>query len=113
MLIYEVNLEVKEEAKFGFAGWLPDHIDKILKCEGFKAAQWFFRNHEEEGKDPDGSQLWTIQYIVDDQKSLDNYLKNHAEKMRKEALDKFGDKFSASRRVLHLLSVAGDFGQLE
>ncbi len=23
MLVYEVNLEVKEEAKFGFAGWLP------------------------------------------------------------------------------------------
>ncbi len=111
MLIYEVNLEVKEEAKFGFAGWLPGHIDKILKFEGFKAAQWFFRNHEDEGREPDGSQLWTIQYIVEDQKNLDEYLQKHAEKMRQEALDKFGDKFTASRRVLHLLSVAGaDFG---
>ncbi len=111
MLVYEVNLEVKEEAKFGFAGWLPGHIDEMLKFEGFKAAQWFFRNHEEEGREPNGTQLWTIQYIVESPKNLDDYLKNKAQKMRDEAEKKFGDNFSATRRVLHLLSVAGaDFG---
>jgi hypothetical protein len=103
MLVYEVNLEVKEEAKFAFAG----HIDQMLKFEGFKAAQWFFRNHEEEDREPDGSQLWTIQYIIESKDNLETYLKRHAPKMREEALTKFGDKFSATRRVLHLLSVAG------
>ena len=107
MLVYEVNLEVKEEAKFAFAGWLPGHIDQMLKFDGFKAAQWFFRNHEEEEREPDNTQLWTIQYVIESKENLEAYLKKHAPKMREEALTKFGDKFSATRRVLHLLSVAG------
>lgn len=107
MLIYEVNLEVEEDAKFGFAGWLPGHIDQILKLPGFRGAQWFFRNHQDEDRPPADTVLWTIQYIIDDQKHLDDYLADQAPKLRQEAIDKFGDKFKASRRVLRLLHVAG------
>lgn len=105
MLIYEVNIEVQEEAKFGFAGWLPGHIEEVLKSPGFKGAQWFFRNHEEEGREPSSSVLWTVQYIVEDRQHLDAYLRERGPSLRQEAVDRFDGKFTITRRVLHLLNV--------
>ena len=107
MFIYEVNLDVDEEIKFGFAGWLTDHIQAMLTNDGFKVAYWFFRRPEDEGLSDTTKTLWTIQYVVEDRKSLDAYLSGKAEAMRKETLDRFGDKFAATRRVLNLLSAAG------
>lgn len=107
MLIYEVNLEVDDEAKFSFAGWLPEHIKRMLEIDGFKAAYWFYRNADDEGREASGDTLWTIQYLIENRSKLDHYLNHEAEEMRKEAVDKFGEKFKASRRVLNLLSVAG------
>ena len=31
---------------------------------------------------------------------MKNYLDNYAQKMRAEAIEKFGDKFSATRRIM-------------
>ena len=107
MLIYEVNLEVDDDINFKMAGWLPEHIDAILKNKGFQSAHWYFRKPEDEGAKPNNKTLWSIHYLVEDRESLDNYLNNHAAKMREEGIKKFGDKFSANRRVLNLLSVAG------
>jgi hypothetical protein len=107
MLIYEVNLEVDEDINYRYAGWLPEHINKMLKFKGFQAAYWFFRKPEDEGRKPTAKTLWTIQYVVQDRQCLDEYLTNHANGMRKEALDNFGTKFKAERRILNLLSAAG------
>jgi len=107
MLVYEVNLEVEPEINFAYAGWLPEHIDRMLKFNGFKAAYWFFRNPEDEGREPTDKKLWTIHYLVEDRESLDDYLRNHAKTMRQEAVEKFGTKFRSNRRILGLLSVAG------
>jgi hypothetical protein len=107
MLIYEVNLELDEDINFKVAGWLTEHIDKMLAFKGFKVAQWFFRRPEDEGRPDTKKTLWTIQYLVEDRASLDAYLNEHAEKMRADAVNQFGDKLSANRRVLNLLSVAG------
>lgn len=106
MLIYEVNLEVDEEINYKVAGWLTEHIEKMLKIKGFQVAQWFFRLPEDEGRS-DKKTLWTIQYLVEDRASLDDYLKNQAETIRSEAVQLFGDKLSANRRILQLLQVAG------
>ncbi|HEY9785347.1 MAG TPA: DUF4286 family protein [Candidatus Obscuribacterales bacterium] len=113
MLIYEVNLEVKEEAKYSFAGWLPEHIHKVLETKGFQGAHWFFRNASEEGRTDDGTILWTIHYLVENQQSLDEYLSNRAPEVQKEAIDRFGDQFKANRRVLHLLSIAAPTANAE
>lgn len=107
MLIYEVNLDVDDEVKFSFAGWLPEHIQAMLKIEGFQVAYWFFRKPEDEGMQDRTRTLWTIHYVIEERRHLDDYLSNKAEMMRKEAVERFGDKFIASRRILHLLSAAG------
>ena len=107
MLIYEVNLEVADEINFKVAAWLSEHINKMLTFKGFKIAQWFFRKPEDEGRDATDVTLWTIQYLVEDRPSLDEYFSQHAVKVREEAEEKFGDKLVVTRRVLQLLSVAG------
>jgi hypothetical protein len=106
MLIYEVNLEVEDDAAAAYAGWLADHIQKMLTFKGFTSAQWFFRLPEEEGREATSKKLWTVQYMVESTESLEEYFQQHAEATRKEAEDRFGGKFKAERRVLHLLSVA-------
>ncbi|MBI5172405.1 MAG: DUF4286 family protein [Candidatus Obscuribacter sp.] len=108
MIIYEVNLEVDESIKFKYAGWLPAHIEKMMTMPGFMNAYWFFREPQFEGKDPNKT-LWTIQYFLKDQESLDQYLNNQAKAMRQEALDLFGaEHFKAERRVLYPLAGAGE-----
>lgn len=106
MLIYEVNLTVNDEIASVYAGWLADHIQRMMKFKGFSGAQWFFRLPEEEKPELKDKKLWTIQYLVDSPESLDEYLTQHAEAMRKEASDRFGERFTSERRILHLLSVA-------
>ncbi|MBX9696435.1 MAG: DUF4286 family protein [Cyanobacteria bacterium] len=106
MIIYEVNLEVDDDINHKMAGWLPGHIEKLCTMKGFNGAHWYFRRPEDEGKQT-GRTLWTIHYLVESRQDLDNYLNGHAESMRQEAFDKFGDKFSASRRILNLLTIAG------
>ena len=116
LLIYEVNLEVDEDINFKVAGWLTEHINKMLTFKGFNMAQWFFRKPEDEGRPHINKTLWTIQYLVEDRASLDAYLNEHAPTMREETVNKFGDKITSTRRVLQLLTVAGlppEFAGLE
>src|SRR5271170_1524011 len=113
MLIYEVNLEVDEDINYKVAGWLSGHIEKMLTLKGFKVANWFFRKPEDENSKVTNKILWTIQYVVEDRPSLDNYLKEHAEQIRKEVNDQFGEKIQANRRVLYLLNILGSPNDLE
>ncbi len=107
MIIYEVNLEVDEDIDYKMAGWLPEHIQKLLSFSGFKSAYWYFRTPEDEGLVEAGKTLWTIHYVIESRQHLDAYLNGPAEQVRAEALEKFGDKFRATRRILNLLAMAG------
>ena len=101
MIIYEVNLTVEPEIADGYGSWLEPHIEEILGLPGFEGGIWLSRDPEAE--DPPGRKLWTIQYFLKNRKSLDDYLQQHAPRFRKQALDRFGDKFQAKRRVLELV----------
>ena len=99
-LIYEVNLEVLHTIAPDFSAWLGKHIQEMLRLEGFVSAQWYSRqNLDESNHDP--VQLWTIHYQLQDRAAYDQYVTNHAEKMRAEGLDLFSGQFQASRRILY------------
>jgi hypothetical protein len=101
VLIYEVNLEVDADIRSAFAEWLPGHIQQILQLEGFRKARWFSRNPADEGLSDTSKTLWTIHYEIDQRKNLDDYLIHHAARMRQDAIDRFSDRFKASRRILN------------
>jgi uncharacterized protein DUF4286 len=98
MIVYEVNLDVRDDVHAAFRTWLTGHIDEILALPGFVSAEVL------EVRDPPapvGRRALTVQYRLDDAASLDRYFAEHAPRMREEGLRRFGDAFTATRRVLH------------
>ena len=89
MIIYEVNLLVDDAIDNEFEPWLRAHVEEMLGFEGFATAEIL---KQQPGDVPDaeaGKQYWTVLYRVVDRSSLDNYLTEHAMRMRQEGLTRF------------------------
>lgn len=127
MTIYEVNIRILAEAADEYAEWLDDHIRQILKIEGFVSAEWFEVEEDQEVRAleqavrqavrldesvpvelreaaamPIETRLFTVHYRLRDRQSLEHYLEFHAPAMRRDGVERFGDKFSATRRVMQV-----------
>ena len=96
MIIYEVNLKLDPDIVIEFDEWLDLHIQQMLQFEGFKSAKKLNSIEDEQF-------FLTVQYKIESQEDLDRYFRNHAEQMRQEGLDKFGEKFKAHRRIMKTL----------
>lgn len=97
MVVYEVNLAVDADAAEAYAAWLAPHIDEVLAVPGFLSADWL--EVEADGS-ADGRRQWVVQYRVESREALEAYLREHAERLRGDGLERFGGRFEASRRVL-------------
>ncbi|MGN6152886.1 MAG: DUF4286 family protein [Lysobacteraceae bacterium] len=96
-VIYEVNVEVDAAAHDAYRVWLRDHVAEILGLPGFKGAKVF------DVLDPPaaaGRIGLCVQYTLQAQAALDDYLRDHAPRLRADGVARFGDRFQASRRVL-------------
>ncbi len=93
-IIYEVNLEVDSSIKQAFLAWLKKHIKDMLSIDGFLAATLLKEKHA--GDSP----IWSVRYEVASLEHLQLYFKTQAERMRQDGLDRFGDSFAASRKIL-------------
>lgn len=100
MIIYEVNLIIQPQIWSQYTTWLAKHIEEILLIKGFEWADIF------QILEPEADQAGQIcvQYHLTNHKALKLYTKQHAAEMRQQAIDLFGDQFSASRRVLQAIS---------
>ena len=98
-VIFEVNLTFQKSIEKDFRAWLTGHVDDVLAIEGFISAQWFETLPLPSTENSETS-TWTMQYHMKNQAALDHYLENHAARLRQPAIDKFGTKFQATRRVL-------------
>lgn len=129
MTIYEVNIRVLSESFEEYAEWLDGHIREMLELDGFIAANWLEVEEDEEAKEleeavrqavrldesvpaelreaaatPVNTRLLTIQYRLRDRESLDRYFADHAQRMRQDGKERFGDMFAATRRIMHLVN---------
>ena len=95
MIIYEVNLSISKTIYKDFEKWLSIHIDKMLTFDGFNE----YRIYNISSGDID-NKLLCVHYYVQTRKDLNNYFKNYSKSMKKNGLDKFGDNYTASRRIL-------------
>lgn len=97
MLVYEVNVAVDAELRDAYLAWLHPHIDEICALDGFTGAACF------EVRDPlpdPGRVAFCVQYRLVDEAALEAYLREHAPRLRADGVARFGDRFSATRRVL-------------
>jgi len=102
MIIYEVNLIVKQKIADDYADWLGPHIEEMLALPGFESAEWLedVDYDVDEGADP----RWVIHYRLRSHDDFVRYEQEHAEQMRAEGLERFGTKFEATRRILRVRS---------
>jgi hypothetical protein len=97
MIVYEVNLDVRADVYADYRAWLAAHVGEILALPGFVSAEVF------DVRDPapaDGRRALTVCYRIADAASLDRYFAEHAPRMREDGKRRFGDAFTATRRVL-------------
>jgi len=92
MVLYEVNLSIDASVYDDYLQWLKLHIAEILKINGFVGAKTYFLQE-------DTHQVIVV-YKIKSQADLTNYLENHAAHFRQDALNRFGEKVKATRRIL-------------
>ena len=100
MIVYEVNIEVRDETYADYRAWLTSHVEHMLALPGFLAAEIL------EQRDPPptrGTRALNVQYRLVDEGALQRYLTEHAPRMREQGVRRFGDAFSAMRRVLAVI----------
>lgn len=96
MIIYEVNLLIDPEISESYLVWLAPHVDDMLNFTGFVSAELFEVETDEKWC------AYCVQYRVESRAHLQNYFDTHAAAMRDDGICRFGDKFTASRRILQL-----------
>lgn len=95
-IIYEVNVLVKREIEADYRAWLQDHVAEIVTLPGFLDAQTF-DVQQDAGND---AVAICMQYRLESQAAFDDYLAQHAPRLRADGIARFGDRFTATRRVL-------------
>ncbi len=97
MIVYEVRASVEPEIAQAYRAWLDPHIREILGIPGFTGAELLSETHE------DGRPVWTVRYHLQSHEALEAYLRDHAPRLRADGQARFGDRFSATRRVMELV----------
>lgn len=96
MIVYEVNLAVREDVYADYCGWLAIHVDEMLALPGFVGAEIL---EQREPAATQGTRALTVHYRLVDEAALQSYLAEHASRMREDGTRRFGDAFTATRRV--------------
>ena len=102
MVIYEVNLTVNNSIFHEYYEWLMHHIKDMLQFRGFQKAEVA----KEITNEDDVTKL-AVRYTLENEQALESYLNHHAQAMRQDGIQRFGNQFSASRRVFIDAAVIG------
>jgi hypothetical protein len=95
-VLYEVNLEADSAIEGPFDTWLRDHIADVLQFDGFLSAEIL----DDDSVAPPDRIRRIVQYRLRNRAALETYLREHAPRMRMQGVEKFGERYSAERRVL-------------
>lgn len=97
-IIYEVTLYVDAEIADEYDVWLEEHIQEMHELPGFVGSEKFVIEPDAPSPARVGR---VVHYRLESRQAFDDYLRDHAERMRDKGLKRFADCFSASRRILH------------
>lgn len=95
MVRYQVNVKVQFEIEVEWLDWMiKEHIPKVLKSGKLKSAL-ILREFREDKK----FSYFSILYAAKDYETLEDYRQNYSPALQQDSIEKFGDKFTASRAV--------------
>ena len=94
MIIYEVDICIQKSIYKEYIIWLNNHIEKMLKIDGFSHFEKYKTINEE------SVQHVIIHYYVENMKKLENYFSNFAKFMRNDGTELFKENITIKRRIL-------------
>jgi hypothetical protein len=99
MYIYNVTINVETTAHDEWLKWMQEnHIPAVMKTGCFIDSRMLkVLNVEDEGT------TYSVQYTFLNMSDMEEYKTKHAQRLQKEALDKFKDKFVAFRTLLEIV----------
>jgi hypothetical protein len=96
VIVYEVRIVLESAIVDTYRAWLEPHIREVLSVGGFLRAELL---HE----DADGTVVFVVRFHVDTRETLMAYLRDHAPRLREDAVARFGTQFTTTRRVHELV----------
>lgn len=100
MIIYNVTIKVDHSIADEWIIWLKkEHIHEVIRTDCFTEATILrlLDVDEEDGV------TYAIQYHTSNFSHYKSYIDNHAEKLRKKGMDRWGNKFIAFRSVMEVV----------
>ena len=100
MIIYNVTVKVDASIAKEWLHWMKtEHIPEIMKTKCFTGYRilHLLGEHESEGS------TYTIQYESPEYAAYEKYIQQHANSMRSEALNKWGERFVAFRTIMEVV----------
>ncbi|RYD57361.1 MAG: DUF4286 family protein [Sphingobacteriales bacterium] len=99
MIIYNVTIKVDHSITEEWLHWMKtEHIPDLMKT-GLFIDHRLCRLLEQDEAD---GRTYTVQYFCDSLEHYQNYINEHAQKMRDKGVKKFGSKFIAFRTVMEV-----------
>jgi hypothetical protein len=98
-VIYEVTLDVERRVAKRFEAWLKLHMRDMLALPGFLDARLLPPDQVPPATDPRSTRR-VVEYRLASRADLENYLSQHAARMRAESTRYFGKRLRSSRRLL-------------
>ena len=100
MIVYNITIKIDREIEDKWIEWQRnEHIPAVMATGSFFEYK-FFRLLEQDETD---SITYVIQYFATSIENYDRYIKTFAGELRKNAIDKWGDRFIAFRTIMELV----------
>ncbi len=101
MIAYNITTQVDKGIAAAWLAWQQqEHIPAILATGLFEAFRIYRLLDQEDLEGP----TYVIQFFSSSREKLSQYVESHAPALRKEAADKWGDRFIAFRTVMEVVN---------
>lgn len=100
MLIYNVTIKVDESIATSWLQWMQqEHIQRIMDTGCFTEYKMVRLLDIDDSEGP----TYAVQYFAPTMDHYQQYLRQHAPRIRKESIDKWGDRFIAFRTLMEVV----------
>lgn len=98
MINYEVSLSIQNEIFEEYYAWLIEHIEVILKIDGFQKVTIY----KVQDMNDDRNKHIVASYLLTSREKFDHYLDNYAKELRDDGIKRFGEKCVATRKIMEV-----------
>jgi len=100
MFIYNVTIKVDPSIHEDWVTWMKEeHLQQVMKTSCFEKYQFVKLLEIDESEGP----TYAAQYYAISRAQYNRYIDLYADKLRKESMDKWGNRFIAFRTLMEVI----------